>query len=100
MLAFQETQTAPYICDKDSLPKELQHIRTTLKRNGYNPNKISTAKPVPNPESKVSDLTLSACLPYLTNYNASSDKQASMCSTQPPANSKDFYTHPQGQTGP
>ena len=58
-------QRAYNICDKDSLPKELQHIRTTLKRNGYNPNKISTAKPVPNPESKVSDLTLSACLPYL-----------------------------------
>ena len=46
-------QRAYNICDKDSLPKELQHIRTTLKRNGYNPNKISTAKPVPNPESKV-----------------------------------------------
>ena len=52
-------QRAYNICDKDSLPKELQHIRTTLKR------KISTAKPVPNPESKVTDLTLSACLPYL-----------------------------------
>ena len=63
-------QRAYNICDKDSLPKELQHIRTTLKRNGYNPNKISTAKPVPNPESKVSDLTLSACLPYLgSTYN-------------------------------
>ena len=90
-------QRAYNICDKDSLPKELQHIRTTLKRNGYNPNKISTAKPVPNPESKVSDLTLSACLPYLGSTShklrlTSSVKQASMCSIQPPANSKDFYT--------
>ena len=41
--------------------------KATLQSSWTNPNKISTAKPVPNPESKVSDLTLSACLPYLSS---------------------------------
>ena len=41
----------------------IRHIKTTLQRNGYNPNKIQTTKPVPNTD-KVS-LTLSTYLPYL-----------------------------------
>ena len=56
-------QCAYALCDPESLPKELRHIKTTLQRNGYKPSNIKTSKPVPK-TNKVR-LTLSTSLPYL-----------------------------------
>ena len=61
-------QRAYNLCDPDSLPKELRHIKITLQRNGYKPSKINTSRPVPNPDGRVSSTqsqTPSTCLPYL-----------------------------------
>ncbi|XP_071801296.1 uncharacterized protein [Asterias amurensis] len=40
-------QRAYTICDPDSLQHELQHITTSLQRNGYNAKQVKTSKPVP-----------------------------------------------------
>ncbi|XP_071792712.1 uncharacterized protein [Asterias amurensis] len=45
-------QRAYTICDPDSLQHELQHITTSLQRNGYNAKQVKTSKPVPPPRPK------------------------------------------------
>ncbi|XP_071793274.1 uncharacterized protein [Asterias amurensis] len=43
-------QRAYTICDPDSLQHELQHIITSLQRNGYNAKQVETSKLVPRPK--------------------------------------------------
>ncbi|XP_071803690.1 uncharacterized protein [Asterias amurensis] len=62
-------QRAYTICDPDSLQHELQHITTSLQRNGYNAKQVKTSKPVP-PDQRVSYTqgqthTPTVSLPYL-----------------------------------
>jgi hypothetical protein len=53
-----------YVCDKESISKELDHINTVFQQNGFPNDKITLTPPTPNNKTK-QEFAKSVCIPYL-----------------------------------
>ncbi|XP_033646299.1 uncharacterized protein LOC117305532 [Asterias rubens] len=56
-------QRAHFICDKEHLPNELEHLNTVLKENGYKPNKRESLSKHNSQSAQSKDMPI-AVLPY------------------------------------